>query len=131
MRTFTLHLQGSTQYERVDNVVSFVAKDQSGSFGIMPGHERMMTSLQTGLARFRMADQSWRFLALPGGLLYFVGNELYISMRRYLLGEDLKKISLALESELVAEEEKLHSVRESLVRLEEEMLKRMWNMQKG
>ena len=130
MSTFVLHLQSGTQYERIDDAVSFVAADDSGSFGILAGHARMMTCLATGLARFRTADGSWRFLALPGAVLYFVHNELYLNTRRYLHDPDYERISVTLREELLVEEEKLRAIRESLNRLEDEMLKRMWTMQR-
>ena len=130
MNTFVLHLQSGTQYERVDDAVSFVAEDGSGSFGILAGHARMMTCLGTGLARFCTADGIWRYLALPGAVVYFVDNELYVNTRRYLQDPDFRRISIALREELLAGEEKLRGIRESLNRLEDEMLKRMWNMQR-
>jgi F-type H+-transporting ATPase subunit epsilon len=130
MNTFNLHLQSGTQYERIAGAVSFVAADDSGSFGILPGHARMMTCLTTGLARFRTADGDWRYLALPGAVLYFVDNELTINTRRYLHDPDYKRISAALREELLTEEAKLLSIRESLNHLEDEMLKRMWSMQR-
>lgn len=130
MNTFVLHLQSGSQYQRIDAAVSFVAADASGSFGIQAGHERMMTSLTTGLARYRTADGSTQFVALPGAVLYFVDNQLYLNARRYLHDPDVRHISIALRDELMAEEEKLSSLRESLKRLEDEMLKRMWNLQR-
>lgn len=130
MNTFVLHLQSGTQYERIAGAVSFVAADDSGSFGILPGHARMMTCLTTGLARFRTTDGDWRYLALPGAALYFVDNELYVNTRRYLHDPDYKRISAALRAELLTEEAKLLSIRESLNRLEDEMLKRIWSMQR-
>lgn len=130
MNTFVLHLQSGTQYERIDDAVSFVAADDSGSFGILAGHARFMTCLTTGLARFRTADGTWRFLALPGAVLYFVDNELYVNTRRYLHDPDYKRVSAAWREELQAEEEKLRTVTESLNRLEDEMLKRLWNLQR-
>ncbi len=130
MNTFILHLQSGTQYERIDDVVSFVAADGSGSFGIQAGHARMMTCLATGLARFRSAGGAWRFLALPGAVLYFVDNQLYVNTRRYLHDPDYKRISSALREELLAEEEKLRGIRESLNRVEDEMVKRVWTMQR-
>ncbi|GAB5605767.1 F0F1 ATP synthase subunit epsilon [Sideroxyarcus sp. TK5] len=130
MNTFVLHLQSGTQYERIDDAVSFVAADDSGSFGLLAGHARMMTCLTTGLARFRTADGTWRFLALPGAVLYFVDNDLYVNTRRYLHDPDYKRISAAWRDELQAEEEKLRTVTESLTRLEDEMLKRLWNLQR-
>lgn len=130
MNTFVLHLQSGTQYERIDDAVSFVAADDSGSFGVLAGHARMMTCLTTGLARFRTADGTWRFLALPGAVLYFVDNELYVNTRRYLHDPDYQRVSAAWREELQAEEEKLRTVTESLNRLEDEMLKRLWNLQR-
>ena len=130
MNTFVLHLQSGTQYERIDDAVSFVAADDSGSFGVLAGHARIMTCLTTGLARFRTADGTWRFLALPGAVLYFVDNQLYVNTRRYLHDPDYKRVSAAWREELQAEEEKLRAVTESLNRLEDEMLKRLWNMQR-
>ena len=130
MNTFVLHLQSGTQYERIDDAVSFVGVDDSGSFGIHAGHARMMTCLATGLARFSTADGTRRFLALPGAVLYFADNALYVNTRRYLQDWDFKRITSALQEELLAEEEQLRTIRESLNRLEDEMLKRMWNMQR-
>lgn len=130
MNTFVLHLESGTQYERIDGVVSFVAADDSGSFGILAGHARMATCLRTGLARFRIRDGSWRFVALPGAVLYFVESELYVITRHYVHDPDYKRVRAALREALLAEEEKLHAIRASLNRLEDEMLKRIWSMQR-
>lgn len=130
MNTFVLHLQSGTQYERIEDAVSFVAADESGSFGILPGHARMMTSLATGLARFRTADGVWRFLAMTGAVLYFVDNELYVNTRRFIHDPDYRHISAAWRKELQAEEQKLRAITDSLNRLENEMLKRLWTRQR-
>ena len=90
----------------------------------------MMTPLATGLARFRTADGAWQFLALPGAVLYFVDNELYVNTRRYLHDPDYKRVSMAWREELRADEEKLRTVTESMNRLEDEMLKRLWTLQR-
>jgi len=131
VKTFTMHLQSATQYERIENVVSFVGEDDSGSFGILPGHCRMMTLLSFGLARFRVINQDWEFLALPGALAYFVGGQLHVSTRRYLRGKDCDGITAALRQELLSEEENLHEVKQSMRRLEEEMFKRLWKVKRG
>ncbi len=128
MNTFLLHLESATQYEKIENVAGFVARDDSGSFGILPHHARMMTLLAFGLARFRVSGQGWEFLALPGGLARFVDNELHISTRRYLRGKDFERISVGLREELRAEEEALREMKRSVSRLEEEMFKRLWKM---
>ena len=128
MNTFSLHLQSATQYERVENVISFVGEDDSGSFGILPRHARMMTLLAFGLARFRVAEQDWEYLAVPGAVAYFVSGHLYISTRHYLRGKDYETITAALREGLLTEEEALRTMKQSLRRLEEEMFKRLWKM---
>ena len=131
MTSFRLHLHSATQYERIEEVVAFVGEDDSGSFGIMAGHERMMTTLRFGLARFRTGDGAGQYLALPGGLLYFVGNELFVNTRRYVRDADCGRITQALDEQLRGEEEALRRLKDSLHRLEEEMFKRLWNLGRG
>ena len=131
MNSFPMHLQSATQYERVDNVTSFVGEDDSGSFGILAGHTRAMTLLSFGLARFRAGNRSWEYLALPGGLAYFIDGQLYVSTRRYLRSQDYDGLSIALRREIRAEEVALSEVKQSMRRLEEEMLKRLWKIGRG
>jgi F-type H+-transporting ATPase subunit epsilon len=128
VKSFTLRLQDATHAEEITGVTSFVGEDASGSFGILAGHARMMTSLVIGLARFRAGNQAWQYLALPGAVLYFHDNVLTLSTRRYLLDDDYMRISRVLEQQLLAEEEKLHAMKESLHHMEEEILKRLWRM---
>lgn len=128
MRTLSLHLQSATQYELIEGVTSFVGEDESGSFGIRARHERMMTTLNYGLARYQLQPGVWRYLAFPGGLLYFVDNVLYISTRRFLHDADYQRISAGILEQLLKEEDELRSIKESLHRLEQEMFRRLWQM---
>lgn len=130
MSTFTLHLRDATHAEAVEAVTSFVGEDASGSFGILAGHARFMTSLVVGLARFRVGDNPWRYLAVPGALVYFVGNQLFVSARHYVVDDDYERISDVLKGQLRAEEQALHSVKHSLRRMEEELFKRMWRLRR-
>lgn len=128
MKTFTLRLRDATRSEDIAGVSSFVGEDASGSFGVLAEHARMMTSLVTGLARFRTGESDWRYLAVPGALLYFHDGILTLCTRRYLLDDDYMRIITALQDQLLAEEEKLHTMKQSLHRMEEEVLRHMWEM---
>jgi F-type H+-transporting ATPase subunit epsilon len=128
MNTFTLVLQDATRTERVQGVTAFIGEDASGSFGILAHHARCMTTLVMGLARYCIGEDRWRYLALPGGVLYFRDNSLTLSTRRYLQDEDYTRISAALKEQLLAEEARLHDTKQSLRRMEEEVLRRMWEL---
>ncbi len=131
MRTFELHLQGTTQYERIEGVTRFIGEDGSGSFGIRAGHGRFMTALTFGLARYQRDGEPWQYLALPGALLYYVAGRLFLSTRRYLRDSDYQRISQRLLQELVQEEEALQDIKHSLRQLEEAMLRRLWRLRAG
>lgn len=126
MSTFVLHLQSATQYERLDAVESFVGQDASGSFGILAGHTRAMTCLTFGLARFRGPDQPWRYLALPGAVLYFAGNQLYVNAPYYVFDADVRRIQSALAGELLRREQRRQGLRDRFARLEEQLRQRLW-----
>ena len=128
MNSFTLNLQDATHKEEITQVSSFVGEDSSGSFGILAGHARFMTSLLIGLARFRVGNESWRYLALPGAILYFCDNVLTLSTRHYLVDDNYMHISLALQQQLLEEEKQLQTIKVSLSHLEEEVLKHLWTM---
>ncbi|MCG6967725.1 MAG: F0F1 ATP synthase subunit epsilon [Chromatiaceae bacterium] len=128
MRTFTLRLQDATHAQQIDGVTSFVGEDASGSFGILAGHARLIAALVIGLARFRVGEQPWTYLALPGAVLYFDQEVLTLSTRRYLIDDDYRRVSQALQQQLLIEEEGLHSMKESLHRMEEEVLRHLWEI---
>lgn len=131
MKTFAMHVQSATQYERIESVARFVGEDESGSFGILARHGRMMTALSYGLARYQLQDGSWHYLAFPGGILYFMSNALYISTRRFLHDIDYERISVGLLEQLLKEEEDLRVIKDSLLRLEQEMFRRLWQIGRG
>jgi F-type H+-transporting ATPase subunit epsilon len=126
--SFTLALHDATRAEHIAGVTSFVGEDASGSFGVLAGHERMMTSLVIGLARFRTDSDAWQYLAVPGALLYFQSGVLTVSTRRYLIDHDYMRISQALQDQLLAEEQVLQNMKRSLHQMEEEVLKRLWSL---
>ncbi len=108
-----------------------MGEDRSGSFGILAGHARLMTTLVMGLARYRIGNQSWQYLAQSGAVLYFQDNHLTISTRHYFRDEDYMRISNELQQKLLAEEEELFAVKQNLQHLEKEIFKRMWEMRRG
>lgn len=130
MTTFTLRILDSAGQHEFADVVSFVGEDASGSFGILAGHVRMITSLVIGLASFRTTGSGWRYVALPEAILYFDEGVLNLCTRRCLVGDDYDRISTALREQLLAEESRLTSMKQSLHRMEEEIFRRLWEMSK-
>jgi F-type H+-transporting ATPase subunit epsilon len=130
MKRFRMRLIDSTHLQEIAHLTSFVGEDASGSFGILAGHQSMMTLLRPGLARYRVDERPWVYLALPGALLYFKDNLLTLSTRHYLLDEDYTRINQALREQLLAEEEKLLGIKHSLHHMEESVMRKLWEMRR-
>lgn len=128
MNSFTLILQQATGSQSFEQVKSFIGIDASGSFGILAEHAPMMTILSVGLARFRIMDEPWQYIAMPGAVLSFHGNKLVVSTRHYLLDSDYELMTASLQQQLATEEAELASVKRNLRLMEEALLKRMWQV---
>lgn len=125
MSSFKIILQDSVHIEEFDRVSSFIAEDASGQFGLLAHHERFMTVLLIGLARFYSPDHDWKYIAVPGAVLYFYNNVLTLSSRRFLVDSDYSRITALLKVQLLEEEKELHSIRTSLREMEKTMLRLM------
>lgn len=131
MNGFELILQDASQRQVFSGVISFVGEDASGSFGIQSGHARIMTSLVMGLARFRNIEQDWQYIATPGALLYFHDDMLTLTCHHFLIDADYMRISQALQQQILEEEAELQAQKNSLRRMEEEVLRRLWDMSRS
>lgn len=130
MNSFVMYLQSSTQYEEINDILSFIGEDSSGRFGIMANHGRMMTCLKFGLSWFRHEDNTEEYLAVPGGVLYFNENKLFVNTRHFFRNKNYEIITTAIENQLIQEEENIRGVKESLHRLDEEILKHLWELER-
>lgn len=128
MNGFTVQLQSAVQCERLEGVVSFVGEDASGSFGLMKGHGRFVTTLRFGLAQLGYDDDRRDYLALPEAVASFDGDLLTISARRYLRGDDYTRISEVLRDEMVQEEQVLGEFKHSLEQMERAMMLKLWRI---
>jgi F-type H+-transporting ATPase subunit epsilon len=130
MKTFRLHLMSMTRSELISDVVRFTGHDTAGSFGILANAFRRVTVLVFGLAHFHDAAGKLEYLALPGGVLYFVGNELRIATTTFVRSASLDEISVALDRQLRQEEAELRNIKQSLHRLDEEIIRRMFELKR-
>lgn len=124
-KTMALQLYHSAGSDRFEGVTSFVGEDASGSFGLLPGHGRMMTALTAGIVRFRVGDNQWHYLVLPGGILYGIGTAVSLCTRRYLHHTDFRQMGALLAELQRADAEALGGIKESLQRLEQEIVRRL------
>lgn len=126
MNTFIIELQSPVSgCEKFADVISFKGRDSSGSFGILANAEKRITVLSFGLASFQKKTGSKEYLAIPGGVLYFENNFLHIATQNYFHSASYSEITNALETKILTAESEIQKTKQSLRRLDQEILKRL------
>ncbi len=126
MKQFRLRLLDSQGVRDIDQVEAFVGSDQSGSFSIWAHHQRFITLLAFGLARYRCSQQHWTYIAMPSAVLHVEDNLLQLTSHRFIIDSDYHSISQRLTEQLLAEELALQTTKRSLRHMEEQIIRQLW-----
>ena len=71
----------------VDNVSYLAAEDETGKFGILPGHADFLTALEISVVTWRSGERE-KHLAVRGGILSMSGGDTISIVTREALGEE-------------------------------------------
>lgn len=92
----TLHLTITTPatvlVDRAD-VISVRAEDESGGFGVLPGHADLLTVLPASVVRWRGPDRAEHYCVVGGGVFTVTwGGRVAIACRQGTVGDDLDRL---------------------------------------
>lgn len=80
-------------------VTSLRAEDASGDFGIQPGHADFLTVIDAGVLRWKMAEETWHYCALRGGIFTVSeGHAVRIACREGIFSDDLSSLQARVAS---------------------------------
>ncbi len=128
MRTFTCLLHDFSRQWQTDQALSFVASDSSGSFGLQARHETCLTCLRPGLARLRLQDEGWLYIAQPGAVVVFRENVLRISTSQFILSRERDLLIARMEQAWQAADQGLRTTRTSYLQMEQALTRKLWEM---
>lgn len=82
------------------DIVALRAEDDTGGFGILPGHTDFLTALAISVVGWRQRDGGRGYCAVRRGVLTVTGGkEIAIATRQAVVGDDLDR----LESDVLTE----------------------------
>lgn len=94
------------------------AEDESGSFGVLPGHTDLLTVLPASVVRWHNGTGVTRYCALRGGLMTVEGgNHVAIACRQGTVGDDIAKLEAEVEALRAAETDAERKARVEQMRL--------------
>ena len=103
----------------VDDVEAIRAEDETGSFGILPGHADFLTVLVTSVVSWKLSGGREHVAALRGGTLrVHGGNRVEIATRQAVDEASLAKLGPAVLDKLFQEEETVKEERVSTTALQ-------------
>ncbi|MBN8892077.1 MAG: F0F1 ATP synthase subunit epsilon [Rhodospirillales bacterium 70-18] len=116
-----LHLTVTTPAEVLvdaQGVRAVRAEDDSGGFGILPGHTDLLTVLSASVLRWRDRDDTLRFCAVRGGVLRVSGGDsVAVACRQGTLGDDLETLAAGVVAMRAAETDAERRARVEQMRL--------------
>ena len=100
------------------DVASIRAEDDSGGFGVLPGHADFLTTLVPSIVSWRAKDGKERYCAVGRGILTVRGgSEVLVSTREAHLGDDLQQLETIVLSHYRAEAEEERAASTTAARL--------------
>ena len=129
MNTFNCSIHCPSYSLKIDDVISFVGSDASGSFGIMAHRLPLVTILTFGIATLKKIDKSIEYLGLSGGVLSFKDNTLTIISLFAIKSRKLDKLANTLNDAVKGDEERSKKIRGYIQKLDEEIMKRIKEME--
>jgi F-type H+-transporting ATPase subunit epsilon len=106
-----------------------VAEAQNGSFGILPRHIDFVAALVPGVLTYTDAEGRERFFGIDEGVLVKCTNEVVVSTRNAVSGEDLESLRTVVRRRFLELDEREKSARSALGRLEAGVVRRFIDLQ--
>ena len=100
-----------------------VAEAPDGAFGMLPNHIDYVSQLAAGLIVYEDTDGRERYVGLTQGTLVKQGEEVLVSTRNAILGDDPAAVRARVAEEFRRIEETERAERAALARLELELVR--------
>lgn len=114
------------------DIASLQAEDETGSFGILPGHADMLTVLTTSVVSWHHVDGKPGYCAVRRGVLSVQnGQEIAIATREAQRGDDLETLEAQVLTRFLAEAESERAGRVAALRLHTQAVRRIIEALRG
>jgi len=102
-----------------------------GSFTILPRHIDFVSPVSAGLLSFTGKGGGEEYIAVDEGLLVKRGSDVTVAVRNALRGADLGGLRSAVEERFEELGEREKAARSSVVRLETDFMRRIYELEEG
>jgi F-type H+-transporting ATPase subunit epsilon len=112
------------------DVGKVAAEGTHGSFAVLPRHVDYVAILEPGILTYHV-DGAERYVAVDGGTLVKVGDEVRVSTRTAVPGDDLEHLERTVWESFLRLDEQERDARAALARIETHVLQEMYEFEEG
>jgi len=112
-----------------EQVGKVIAEAYNGSFGMLPRHIDFVAALAPGILLYETEADGERYLGIDEGILVKCGDEVMVSTRSAVPGDDLRTLQRTVQEQYVELDERETMARSALARLEAGVVRRFIELQ--
>jgi F-type H+-transporting ATPase subunit epsilon len=112
-------------------VTRIVAETRDGFCGLLPRRLDCVAALVPGILTYQCEAQPQTYVAVDEGVLVKSGQEVLISVRRAVGGNDLAQLRTAVARDFLARDAEEKSLRSSLLKIESGLISRLAALHRG
>jgi len=110
-------------------VASLRAEDDSGGFGVLPGHADLVSALPSSVVRWRGPKGPWRYCVVGDAVFAVTGGaHVNIACRSGVVGDDLETLLGQVEAQRAAEIDAARRARVEQTRLHALAIRRLMQL---
>ena len=117
-----LRLPTQTLFE--GRATALTAVSAHGSFGLLPNHADLVTSVVPSVLSLRLVDGTEAFFGLDEGILIKKGHTVDVAARRGVRGRDLDSMQATVSERFLQMDEEERQARAAFSRLEADVVRR-------
>ena len=118
-------------FAQKSGVSRIVADTQAGSYGFLPHRRDCVAALVPGILIYEDPDDGEVFVAIDEGIFVKAGDEVTISTRGAVAGNDLGQLRDTVEKRFLSLNEQEKTVRSVMAQLESDFVRRLGELSHG
>jgi len=113
-----------------EEVTKVIAEAHNGSFCLLPKHVDFVAALVPGILSFETAGGREAFVAVDEGILVKCGEEVMVSTRNAVWGQDLGQLRRTVEERFKVLDDREKTARSAMVKIEAGFVRRFLEIQR-
>lgn len=105
------------------DIARIVAETGHGSFGILPHRLDCVAALLPGILTYEEKNKVEAYVAVDEGVMAKIGEEVFVSVRNAIAGNDLHELREAVEREFVNLDQQDRDTRMALAKMENSLIR--------